>query len=112
MSAIINPIPFGGGGGGGLTLSDVQSAIDAALTPYDGDHNHKIDAPAQESYHHVQVVAATTWSIMHNLGVYPSSLLVLDSSGNPLEVSSKNISLNQLDIYFATPTMGEAFCSP
>lgn len=58
-------------------------------------------------YVHTQASAETEWLINHNLGVRPA-VAVIDTGGNELDVAVQHMSLNQLRIYFVTPTAGFA----
>lgn len=59
------------------------------------------------SYRHVQVSAATTWTIVHNLGKRPS-VTVLDSTGNLCIVKPVYTDLNTVTLTFPVAYSGEA----
>lgn len=63
-----------------------------------------------DSYHHDQGVAATTWTVNHNLGRHPN-VSVLDSAGSQVEVAVVHTSLNQVVLSLAYATSGTADCS-
>lgn len=73
----------GGGGGGGT--SDVR-------------------------YVHTQTSAATTWTITHNLGLFPS-VMVVDNSGDVIGANIHYNSNNQLVITFDLAQAGKAYLS-
>jgi hypothetical protein len=61
------------------------------------------------SYHHVQAVASTTWTVNHALGFIPSGIVVQDNAGNDViggDVTHVNV--NQLQITFLAPVSGTA----
>ena len=59
------------------------------------------------SYHHDQTVAASVWTIDHNLGKRPN-VTVLDSAGDSVEGLVAYPTLNQLTITFSAPFTGTA----
>lgn len=59
-------------------------------------------------YRHVQGVAATTWTVNHNLGKFPS-VTVVTSTGDEVEGSVDHVSTMQAVLSFATAFSGEAF---
>lgn len=56
---------------------------------------------------HSQPSAEVEWLINHNLGVRPA-VAVIDTGGNELDAAVQHVNLNQLRIYFVTPTAGFA----
>lgn len=56
---------------------------------------------------HSQPSAEAEWIVNHNLGVRPS-VAVIDTGGNEIDAAVQHVSLNQLRIYFVTPTAGFA----
>lgn len=65
---------------------------------------------SDKSYSHEQLVPTTDWTILHNLGKYPS-VTVIDSAGSTVMGDIKNESLNKLIISFATSFAGKAICN-
>lgn len=62
------------------------------------------------SYSHTQGSSATTWSIEHNLGFYPS-VTVFMSSGDTVEGSIEHQDVNNLTITFSVAISGTAYLS-
>lgn len=60
------------------------------------------------TYTHTQAVAATTWTITHNLNARPS-VTVIDSGGNLVLTNIVYNSVNQLTISFSSATAGVAY---
>lgn len=61
------------------------------------------------TYHHVQSVAATTWTVDHMLGRHPN-VSVLDSGGTQIEVGVSHPSLDQAVLTLAYAVSGTADC--
>lgn len=60
------------------------------------------------NYTHVQNIAASVWTITHNLNKYPA-VGVEDSSGQPIIGAVEHLSINQLTITFSSAVAGQAF---
>jgi hypothetical protein len=61
-----------------------------------------------ETYIHNQISSASTWSIQHNLGRYPS-VSIVDSGGSIVLGAVKYISENEIQISFSAAFAGRAF---
>lgn len=61
------------------------------------------------SYRHVQGIASTSWTVVHNLGRYPSAVTVVDSGDTIVEGAVTYNSLNQLTIDFSSAFGGKAY---
>ena len=59
------------------------------------------------AYEHTQLTPSTQWTIIHNLGFYPS-VLTLDTSGNVIEGSITHVSVNSLYVTFNISVAGRA----
>lgn len=59
-------------------------------------------------YKHVQGIAASTWSIPHNLGYHPS-ITVVDSAGTVVEGCKRYLDENNIEINFSAPFSGIAY---
>lgn len=59
-------------------------------------------------HEHVQASAAATWTVNHNLGVWPSAVTVLSPGGVEVNAEVVHVSVNQLTIHFAAPYAGRA----
>lgn len=60
------------------------------------------------TYIHNQSTPATTWTITHNLGKYPS-IVVVDSGGTVVQGGANYVSVNLLVITFSAAFSGRAF---
>jgi hypothetical protein len=64
------------------------------------------------SYTHNQDVAASTWTINHNLGYKPAGIKIFDSAGNECYGTIISMTTNQIIINFGTAGFtGQAFLS-
>jgi hypothetical protein len=61
-------------------------------------------------YVHTQSSANTTWTITHNLGLFPSVMLV-DNSGNVISANINYSSNNQVVVTFDLAQAGKAYLS-
>lgn len=61
------------------------------------------------SYVHTQASPASTWNVTHGLGYRPSVEL-LDAGLSEIDGQVVHLSVNQLQVFFNTPTAGEARC--
>ena len=59
-------------------------------------------------YVHTQILAATVWSVVHNLNKYPS-VMIVDSGDNVVVGEIQYLSLNSLQITFSVPFGGRAY---
>lgn len=66
--------------------------------------------PAGASYIHNQSTAASTWTISHNLGFFPS-VNVVDNGGNMVIGDVLYITENQVSISFSASFGGKAYFS-
>jgi hypothetical protein len=60
---------------------------------------------AATGYTHTQAVAATVWTVTHNLGHWPA-LTLYDAAGNSIIADVQNTSVNALTVTFLTPQTG------
>lgn len=60
------------------------------------------------NYTHTQVGASTTWSVVHNLGKYPS-VTVIDSGDTEVIGDVQYLSANSLQISFTAAFSGKAY---
>ena len=63
---------------------------------------------ADLSYVHTQTPLATTWTVAHNLGKYPS-VSVVDSGGNELLPDVTHLDVNTLTVTFGSPNSGKVY---
>ena len=61
-------------------------------------------------YEHVQMVPATTWSVQHNLGKYPS-ITIIDTSGDEVWCDVRHNSTNEITLSFSREFAGVAVCN-
>jgi hypothetical protein len=66
--------------------------------------------PAGASYIHTQSASASTWTISHNLGFFPS-VNVVDNGGNMVIGDVLYITENQVSISFSASFGGKAYFS-
>jgi hypothetical protein len=66
------------------------------------------EGPASTTYIHSQSVAASSWSIAHNLGKYPS-VSVVDSAGNVIHANVSYTSDTALVVTFTASFSGTAY---
>lgn len=59
-------------------------------------------------YHHQQVSPSAEWTITHNLGKFPS-VMVVDSAGTVVEGAVEYLDGNSLKVYFASAFGGDAY---
>ena len=62
------------------------------------------------SYVHTQSTVASTWTVTHNLGKYPS-VTVVDSSNNEVIGDIQYTNTNSLKITFSSGFSGKAYCN-
>lgn len=60
------------------------------------------------NYTHIQIAATTLWSVIHNLGKFPS-VTVIDSGDNEVIGDVLYLSNNSLEISFTVPFSGTAY---
>jgi len=76
----------------------------AYLNPGAGEE----DTTGAESYLHTQATAALVWTVVHNLGRYPS-VTVSDTNNDSVVADIHYVDLNQLQVILANPTAGKAY---
>lgn len=118
MSFRINPyngeIDLSGVPGAGLPASDVDVpdslAISLGLPANANLEDVLFEIEQRVRFHeHVQVIAATTWNITHNLGVNYPSITVIDNTGELVIAYDINpVSVNALDLVFDYNIAGRA----
>jgi hypothetical protein len=64
--------------------------------------------PADIFYTHIQAIAASVWTINHNLGGYPTAV-ILDSAGTQCEGTFSYPSINQMVITFTGAFTGTGY---
>lgn len=62
-------------------------------------------------YTHTQSSAADEWIVNHNFGRWPASVRALTAGGAEMWAEVVHASVNQVRIYFDSPTAGTAICS-
>ena len=63
---------------------------------------------ADAHYVHTQVALSAVWTVVHNLGKFPS-VSVVDSGGTELLANVVYIDANNLTLTFGAPTSGKAY---
>jgi hypothetical protein len=96
--------------GGFVDYPDESTPVDAQFL--NGVENALISGGAggggDLSYEHDQLSAATTWSVTHNLGKFPS-VSVVDTGGNELLVDVDYIDANHCVLTLGAATSGKAY---
>lgn len=95
-SSIAFPISIANGGTGATTVEGARAALGITSASY--------------SYVHEQAVAASTWTINHNLGFHPS-VSIVDSAGNKVTGEVQYTSVNQVIVSFIGSFAGSAYLS-
>lgn len=75
-----------------------------------GPKGDKGDAGLTLVYVHTQNAVSTTWTVAHNLGVFPN-VTTVDSAGTQIEGDVTYVSANTLNISFAYAFSGKAYLS-
>lgn len=63
-------------------------------------------------YQHTQSISSAVWTVNHNLGGKPSSIMILNTGGQEIEADIIHTSDNQFVITFTTPQTGLVRVSP
>lgn len=100
----------------GLTAPDPFTPAQSYIAIYDTtDGTHRkipasevASAGADKHYTHVQSVAASIWSVMHNLSKHPS-VITVDSADTQMIGQVEYIDLNNIEIRFSAPYSGKAY---
>jgi hypothetical protein len=78
-------------------------------------HNPKAHAESHHSsgsdpleYVYTQEVPSATWNIRHNLGKFPS-VIVVDTAGSVVVGETKYISVNEIQLVFSSAFSGSAY---
>lgn len=72
--------------------------------------NRLSNIEAQGGYVHTQAVAATQWTVIHNLERSPG-IFVTDDAGNIVEFDRSDPNFSTAVLTFSSPTAGKAVCS-
>ena len=71
-----------------------------------------VSTPPAFTYRHTQAVAASTWTIQHNMGWLPNSIVAQNGSGGTLAPTMiTNLNAGTVVLTFATPVSGVAYLS-
>ena len=91
---------------------EVGTPAEAAVTITGVAPNQTINfvIPSASDYVHNQIASASTWTITHNLGYYPS-VTVVDSSNNVVVGDVTYISDNVVTVSFNATFGGKAYLS-
>jgi hypothetical protein len=92
----------------GTVTAGVTAAVTITGTPPSQTLNFVL--PAGASYVHNQSTSASTWTISHNLGFFPS-VTVVDSGGTTVIGDVSYITENQVSITFSAAFGGKAYFS-
>jgi hypothetical protein len=107
-----------GGGGGDVAAETARAeAAEAALSAAIAAETARAEAAEAAlmvggsgdlNFHYTQGAAASTWTITHNLGKYPS-VTVIDSANDMVEGVIQYNSVNQLTLTFSGAFSGDAY---
>lgn len=120
------PLPSGGGGGGSVDISIAESPTHVDVIPSSGLPGRINGATAIEAgvmtsaqvvklnaapqpFVYSQSIAATVWTVNHNLGYYPGVTL-FTTGGVEFNATVVNLSFNVLQVLVNAPTAGFARC--
>jgi hypothetical protein len=70
--------------------------------------DNKLTFTAKTAYVHTQTVAASVWTIIHNLGKYPS-VSIVDSANDEVIGEVRYTNTNQVVVTFSAAFSGKAF---
>ena len=95
-----------------LTLGTVTAGVPASvsITGIAPSQTLNFVLPVGGSFVHTQSVSASTWTISHNLGFFPS-VNVVDSGGTTVIGDVSYITENQVSISFSAAFGGKAYFS-
>lgn len=66
---------------------------------------------ASASYVHDQLVPASVWNVVHNLGYRPGGILIYDSAGDQTSGEVEHLTVNALTVTFTASFGGVAYLS-
>ncbi len=72
--------------------------------------NPNINIEGAGTFVYTQVIASTTWNIVHNLGYIPN-IFTVDNSGNTIEGIITPVNINTIQITFSSAVAGIAYLS-
>ena len=100
--------------GGGVSLQDVQDAIENAALNSTDDLPEGVEnlyfTPSRVAYVHTQGTSSSSWVITHNLSFYPN-IVVQDSAYSVVEGEIVYNSANQVTLNFQAAFSGMAYLS-
>jgi hypothetical protein len=85
-----------------LTFESANAGLSIAVT------DNKLTFTAKTAYVHTQTVAAAVWTIVHNLGKYPS-VSIVDSANDEVIGEVRYTNTNQVVVTFSAAFSGKAF---
>lgn len=92
---------------------DITSPANGDTIVYDSSSQtwkNQASSSVGTSYTHTQNSAQTTWTITHNLGIFPN-VTTQDSAGTTIEGDVTYVTVDSLTVSFATATTGKAYLS-
>ncbi len=105
---VANDVSGGAGDAGHIVALNARGQIDTTMLP--AISAVAVPPVSASSFTFVQSIPASVWTIPHNLGRYPS-LVVVDSSGAEVEGDVHYVSINQIVLTFAGAFSGIAACN-
>jgi hypothetical protein len=100
-------VPNTGGGSAGSGITDAPS--DGSTYGRQNGAWEVITAGAD--YVHTQAIAATTWTVQHNLGQKPVTVITLGTDGDDIvgDIDWAASTINMVIIDFSVPVAGTAY---
>lgn len=95
------------------TMGGIMSSVSQRISRLETaelSSSGEVVVTGDKSYTHEQQVAATQWTVNHNLGKYPA-IKVRDTSGNEMECGVRHISNQQVVLTFNMIVSGYADCN-
>lgn len=105
-----NDVVFDGAGAAWLCLANNTNSPPAPGSNWRALGGASSGGGSYANYTHTQSVAATTWTVTHNLGRRPS-VTVIDSAGTRVFGGESHQNTNQLTLTFSAPFAGTALCN-
>ena len=106
---VANDVSGGAGDAGHIVALNARGQIDTTMLPLSTGAG-VVPPGSASSFTFVQPTPDSVWTIPHNLGRYPS-VVVVDSSGGEVEGEVRYVSINQIVLTFAGAFSGIAACN-
>ena len=95
-----------------LTIGTVTTGpVAASISGNAPSQTLSLGLPTGGAFQHNQGVAASSWTIDHNLGYEPGGVTVTDSAGTTVIGTVQHTSVNQIVVSFSSAFAGKAYIS-